>query len=87
MRMVQKQGDTSVACMEVGWMPLLPQRRGWAKEGLRASTKEDGHVINTTVGLDLAKNVFQAFGLTPPGAPCGDAETRFQTADHAASRV
>ena len=40
-----------------------------------------------TVWLELAKNVFQAFGLTPPGAPCGDAETRFQTADHAASRV
>lgn len=73
MRIVQKQGDTSLACMEVGWIPLLPQRRGWAKEGLRVSTKEDGHVVNTTVGLDLAKNVFQAFGLTPPGAPCGHA--------------
>ncbi|GGH62904.1 hypothetical protein GCM10011341_37520 [Frigidibacter albus] len=27
--------------------------------GLRGSTKEDGHVAITSVGLDLAKNVFQ----------------------------
>lgn len=41
----------------------------WMGQGGSASIHKGGRsVVNTTVGLDLAKNVFQAFGLTPPGA-------------------